>query len=67
MKKKKKRRQNKIFAPAPRAPVNPLQQRIEIINTMKPIVEAAKRTAARQREIKNKKEQEKNNDSKTYL
>lgn len=61
MKQKKKHKHHphkKPFQPTPRPALNPLQQSVEVINRMKPIIAAAKRTAARQRERQQKPESE---------
>ena len=49
-KKRKHKRKSKKPQLIPARPVNPLKTRLELINTMKPIVDATRRAAARQRE-----------------
>lgn len=61
MKQKKTHKHNhhrKTLQPTPRPALNPLQQSVEVINRMKPVMVAAQRTAARQRERKQKPESE---------
>ena len=49
-KKRKHKRKSKKPQLKPARPVSPLKTRLELINTMKPIVDATRRAAARQRE-----------------
>jgi len=62
VKKKQKKKQKRKYNPrkhakhSPSPAVNPLQQRLADINRLKPIMEAAQRTAERRREREHEQE-----------
>lgn len=55
--KRKHKQRRKNPTPTATHPTNPLKERMELINTMKPVIATAKRTAARQRERKQERDQ----------